>query len=242
MTWRPAKRPGPGSYRVLAWVARLGTAGIEPAALALGLGPSAIKSHVARLEREGLLSRVSAGDGCGGVVVLTRAGAREAEATGATAIVAPSLIAASSARHGRAVSWIAASAELQGWQWLGPAGLRCESGWRVEREDGARHLPDLGIVLDGGRTAIEVELHRKSPRRTQAILRGYRGLVDARALTAVTYLCDRPDVMALVKREGTTAGLGDALQLGRLDAVVDRVRTMSAERRRARSQNSLSYS
>ena len=80
VTWRPAKGPGAGSRRVLSWVGKLGVAGVEPAALALGLSRSAMYSHVARLERAGLLTCVVAGDGRGGVVVLTRAGAREVEA------------------------------------------------------------------------------------------------------------------------------------------------------------------
>jgi hypothetical protein len=63
-----AVRPGPGSYRLLAWVARLGMSGIEPAQLALGISQAAMYSHVARLSREGLLWRVRVGDGHGGVV------------------------------------------------------------------------------------------------------------------------------------------------------------------------------
>jgi hypothetical protein len=70
---------------------------------------------------------------------------------------------------------VAASLELRRWGWLGPAELRAESEWRAERDDGARHLPDLGMVDPSGRrTAIEVELQPKSRVRLQSILGGYR--------------------------------------------------------------------
>src|SRR4051812_1202429 len=56
----PAKRtravnPGPGSFRVLAWVGRLGVAGVEPLALALGLSLRTAYSHISRLEKVGLV-------------------------------------------------------------------------------------------------------------------------------------------------------------------------------------------
>jgi len=111
--------------------------------------------------------------------VLTRAGARACVESGVVGVVSPRSSAPSSARHGRAVSWVAASAEVRGWRWLGPADLRTEvERWRVRRDDGARHLPDLGLMFDGHRVAVEVELHAKAPGRVRAILRGYRRLID----------------------------------------------------------------
>lgn len=78
---------------------------------------------------------------------------------------------------------MAASAELRGWRWLGPAELRDDERWRLRRDDGARHLPDLGLIYNGHRIAIEVELQPKAPQRVRAILRGYRELLDRGALT-----------------------------------------------------------
>lgn len=229
MSWRPATRPGPGSYRLLGWLARLGVAGTEPLGLAVALSRSATYSHVARLETMGLLLRVPAYDGGGSVVVVTAAGAREAEETGAPAVVVPSVREASTARHGRAVSWVAASAEVRGWEWLGPTELREQSGWRLKREDGARHAPDLGIVRDGKRIAVEVELHVKSPARLRAILRGYRRLIHTGDLDAVTYVVDSDRVAALLRRQALEARLEDVLSVGSLEAIV----SGTQERRRA---------
>lgn len=215
---------GPGSYRLLDWLGRLGVAGMEPLALALNLSERAVYSHVRRLGRDGLVERVSGGDGDGGIAVLTRAGARVSEARGTRHVVSPRSAAPSSARHGRAVSWVAASAEVRGWRWLGPAELRAEAGWRVQREDGARHMPDLGFVVKGQRIAVEVELHVKAPRRVRAILRGYRALIDAGSLTAVTYVTDRPDVAALIEREARATLLGAALEVGPMDTVIEQAR------------------
>ncbi len=94
---------------------------------------------------------------------ITRAGARVAREHGAVWVVAPNSSSASTGRHARAISWVAASSELRGRRWLGPAELRADSGWRVARDDGARHAPDLGLVYDGKRIALEVELHAKAP-------------------------------------------------------------------------------
>lgn len=236
MSRRTPSKPGPGSYRVLGWVARLGVAGTDAASAALGLGRSTTYSHVARLESAGLLLRVPAYDAAGGVVVVTAAGAREAEETGAAAAVVPTVREASTARHGRAVSWVAASVDVRGWEWVGPAELREQPGWRLKREDGARHAPDLGILRDGKRIAVEVELHVKAPARLRDILRGYRRLIGSGELDAVSYVVDSRRVAALLERQVNEARLAEAVSIGSLDAIVRGTR----ERRRATSGNSLS--
>lgn len=206
-------------------------AGLEPLSLALGVSQRVTYDHVGRLRRVGLVDRVVVGDGDGGAVALTRAGARVAFEHGAEGVVRPQSTASSSARHGRAVSWVAASADLRGWRWLGPAELRAEAGWRVSREDGARHAPDLGLVIGDQRVAIEVELHRKAPKRLQAILRGYRGLVDHAGLDGISYVVDQAAVAALVRREADAALLGRTVQIGPLDELVDGTREVAARRR-----------
>jgi hypothetical protein len=227
-----AVRPGPGSYRLLAWVARLGMSGIEPAQLALGISQAAVYSHVARLSREGLLWRVRVGDGHGGVVAVTRAGSRVARMHGVRGAVSARSAAPSSGRHGRAVSWVAASLMLRGLEWLGPAELRAGSGWRSQRDDGTRHSPDLGLVLpDGRRIAIEVELHAKSKDRLARILGGYRGLISSGQLTDVSYVVDREDVADLVRRAADAALLGAALQIGPLKDLVSTARARAARGR-----------
>lgn len=226
-----ARRPGPGSYRLLGWLGRLGVAGVEPLAVALGLSASTTYSHVARLADEKLVVRVAVGDGGGGVVAITRAGARVGREETGAAVVTPASSSPSTGRHARAVSWVAASAELRGWRWLGPAELRVDSGWRVQRDDGARHAPDLGLIYGTTRRAVEVELHAKAPARLQAILRGYRGLIDHSTLTAVSYVVDRRDVAALIERQGELALLGRDLQVGPLEAIVANTRRDRAARR-----------
>ncbi len=238
-----AVRPGPGSLRLLGSLGRLGVAGVEPLALALGLHERTVYSHLERLERAGLVTRVPVTDGGGGVAVLTRAGARACRESGRGGVVSPRSTAPSSARHGRAVSWVAASAEVQGWRWLGPAELRGDDRWRLRRDDGARHLPDLGLIYDGNRIAVEVELQPKAPARLRAILRAYRHLIDSGALTAVAYVTDRPDVTSLVEREGRAAMLGAALQVGPLEAVVaDHARREAAAMRSHLPQIAAGYS
>jgi DNA-binding transcriptional ArsR family regulator len=228
-------RPGPGSLRLLEWLARLGVAGLEPVALATGVSQRVVYDHVARLAAGGLVERKVTGDGEGAAFVLTRTGARVAVEQGVQGVVRPQSTAPGSARHGRAVSWVAASADLRGWRWLGPAELRAEPGWRVTREDGARHAPDLGLVIGGQRVAIEVELHRKAPQRLQAILRGYRGLIDHAGLSGVSYVVDRPDVATLVRREADAALLGSGLQIGQLEQLITGTREAGARRRAARA-------
>jgi len=199
----------------------VGAAGVEPLALALGLSVTGTYSHIARLARAGLVVRVPVGDGGGGLVAITRAGARVAREHGSGGgVVVPSSSSPATGRHARAVSWVAASAQLRGRRWLRPADLRAETGWQVQRDDGARHVPDVGLVYDANRVAVEVELHAKAPRRVQAILAGYRRLTDHGALTGVFYAVDRRDVAALVRREPDRALLGRSLQVGPLETII----------------------
>ena len=233
MAARKPVHPGPGSFRLLACVGRLGVAGVEPARLMLGVSQAVAYSHIERLSRSGLLWRVGVGDGQGGVVAITRAGVRVARLHGATGVVSVRSAAPSLGRHGRAVSWVAASLELRGWKWLGPAELRTEPGWRAQRDDGSRHSPDLGLVhADGRRTAIEVELQPKSRARLASILGGYRELIHAGLLSDVSYVTDRTDVTELVRREAHS-GAGERARADRA-AWADRRQHSSARRGSAR--------
>ena len=202
-----AINPGPGSFRVLAWLGRLGVAGVEPLAVALGLSIRTTYSHVSRLETVGLVWRVPIRDGGGGAVAISPRGARRLRDDGLPA-VAPKSQVPSTGEHSRAVSWVAANFDRRdGFTWLGPAELRDDRRvWRVQRDDGAGHMPDLGVIdSDGRRIAIEVELHSKSHDRLRAILRGYRLSAGPRR--------PRPgrlrDEQAERRRARTPAGLGD---------------------------------
>jgi hypothetical protein len=228
---RRPQRPGPGSLRLLAWVARLGVAGIEPVRLALGLSQATAYSHIERLRREGLMWRVIVGDGGGGVIAVTHAGANEARRVGGDGLVsAARSIAPRTGRHGRAVSWVAASLTLRDLQWLGPAQLRRASGWRSQRDDGHRHSPDLGLVHpDGHRSAIEVELTPKNTTRLKAILGGYGELIRRGPLSDVSYVTDRRDVAELVRRQAAVAGVAEHVHVGPLDQLIATTRQRARE-------------
>ena len=218
---RTPKRPGPGSFRVLEWVARLGVAGIASAQAALGIQRTAMYSHVARLVETGFLWRAPVIDGRGSVVVVTRAGAREARERCDRPVVSPRSSAPHSARHGREVSWVAAFLELGGIDWVGPAELRRVSGWRSQSDDGARHSPDLGIVhADQRRTAVEIELHAKSNDRLDNILAGYRELIRGEQLADVTYVTDRRSVSELVRRRAAAALVADYIHIRSLEQII----------------------
>lgn len=210
---------------MLAWVARLGVAGVEPLGLALRLSPSTLRSHLARLEQHELVVRTRSGIGTGTVVAITNGGGREALERGVDGVVERRGVSAMAVRHGRAVSWVAAWADVRGWRWLGPAELRAdEQPWAARGPDGRRHQPDLGLILpDGRRIAVEVELHAKSRARLQAILRGYRRRVDEGAIDGVSYVSDRQSVLRLVRREAAEV-LAGRLEAGPLDAVLAHVR------------------
>ena len=216
--------PGPRSYALLEWVGRLGVAGVEPIWLALDMSRSVAYSHIARLCRHGLLLRVATHDACGGAVAITPAGVRVSQEMSATAVMAPRPQAASLARHARTVSWVAASMQRRGFDWAGPPQLREQGNWRVTRDDHAQHSPDLGVIVDGRRLAVEVELQPKAKTRLLGILNGYRRATEAGQLDGVTYVCGRPDIARLVQSQSTRAELGDALELGTVDQVIRRAR------------------
>jgi hypothetical protein len=203
---------------------------MEPMQLSLGLSRAVTYKHVARLSDAGLVVHVATGDGRGGAVAITRAGARVARERDAEDMVSPRSTAPSSAVHGRAVSWTAAAAEVRGFEWLGPAELRSH-GLQVPRDDGARHAPDLVYVDGDRRTAVEVELHCKDRTRVRAILRGYRELVRAAQIDAVSYVTGRDEIAAIIRREAERAMLGTALAIGPLQSVIARTREIAAERR-----------
>src|SRR4051812_16192265 len=137
-TQMPARRrprqPGSGSYRLLDWVARVGAAGIEPAGIALRVSPSVAYSHAQRLTAASYLRHVSVNDGAGGVVAVTPRGAALARERGVAAVT-PRGQAPTTGVHARAVSWVAARAETEGWPWLGPAPIHHDSRWSLTRDD-----------------------------------------------------------------------------------------------------------
>ena len=176
------------------------------------------------------------GDGGGGVVAVTRAGAREAHERGTLAAVVPRSAAPRSVRHGRAVSWAAALLGLRDRAWVAERELHTAAAeWHVAVYWPSRrgtHRPDVGALVDGRRIAIEVELSAKAPRRLRAIVAGYEAAIADGQLAGVVYVCDRADVLAGVRRAAAHAGLSSQRLRTRTLADVQReVRELARARR-----------
>lgn len=207
-------------------LARLGVAGIEPLAYALHISVRTTYDHIRRLEQAGLVARIRHRDGGGGMVAITRKGGSWVRDDDLPAVFPKSQVPTTGV-HSRAVSWVVADFALRGsGYWLGPAELRRDEGWRVQRDDGAGHFPDLGIVTDvGTRIAIEVELHSKSNTRLRAILRDYDRLVTRGSLHRVTYVYTRPAVARAVHRQSRAVYfVRDGIRFAKLEAVIESAR------------------
>lgn len=199
--------PGPRSVEALRWVERLDAVGLDALACAFEFGRRAAYSHVSRLSDAGLVERVY--DREGSLVAITAAGRR---------LVRPDLVdcrsvqrggVRSRAAHARAISWVAARAALRGQTWISEREMTQESGWRFRTLTGERrtHRADLGVVADGVRLAVEVELMAKAPARLRGILSGYEGQLHAGALDGVVYVCDDPLVARALQRAVSQVGL-----------------------------------
>lgn len=227
-----APPPGPGSYRVLERLARLGTAGIEPLAYGLRISTRTTYDHVSRLERAGLAARIPYRDGGGGTATVTRKGANWVRDEGAPAVFPRSDLPATYV-HARAVSWLVADFEVTAGDsdyWLGPAELRQDKFWRIRRDDDRGHYPDLGLFRGGGSIAIEVELHSKSNARLRTILDGYESKISAGSLEFVGYVWTRPAVARAVHRQAQAAHLRrPAIRFGPLDGIIERTRLKAVE-------------
>lgn len=231
--------PGPGSYRVLEQLARLGTAGIEPLAYSVRLSSRTTYDHVRRLERAGLVARIPYRDGGGGTVAITRKGASWVRDDDAPAVFPRSDLPATYV-HARAVSWLVADFELtagDGDYWLGPAELRQDEFWRIRRDDDRGHYPDLGLFRAGQPVAIEVELHSKSNARLRAILNGYEWKISAGNLEFVGYVWTRLAVARAVHRQAQAVRLRrPAIRFTPLEGIIERTRRKAAELKAAENE------
>lgn len=225
---RPPRRSGPGSVRVLTWVGRLGLVGLEPLRLGLPMSASTLRSHLVRLDREGLVIRARPSIGGPATVTATARGQLLAQAHGADGVVErrgePPV--EFGVAHGCGVSWVAASAETRGWRWLGPAQLRLDDQpWDSRTAEGRRHLPDLGLLLgDGRRIAVEVELARKTKARTRAILGGYRRRIGEGAIDAVSYITASGQLARFMREQAAQASMQERVEVGELATLIDHVR------------------
>lgn len=215
---------------LLRWVERLEVTGLEPLALAHRLGLRAVHSHVQRLAAAGLVERIY--DRNGSVVAITRAGrsAVRPELHDPRAAAA-SLAGGALTSHARATSWTAARATLRGMRWVSDREMRSRPAWQVPviwRQPG-RHRPDLGVVVNGARVAVEVELTAKAARRLHAILAGYQQQFVTGRIAGVLYVVDHAAVSGAVERTASAVGMDRRrLRLLELETLLSETRALGS--------------
>lgn len=223
--------PGPRSLEALRWIERLDAVGLDALGCAIGFGRRAGYSHVRRLEAEGLVRRVY--DREGSLVAITPSGRRRARPDLSDRRCIQLGAVRSRAAHARATSWLAARATLRGQTWLSEREIGPGSGWLLTRVGGGSptHRADLGVVVEGVRVAVEVELTAKAPTRLRAILSAYEDRIAAGALAGVAYVCDDERVDHAVRRAAAYVGLrDDVFRLMTLSQVVVETRVLGRER------------
>lgn len=230
---------GPRSFEALKWLERLEVAGLEPLALAHGLGQRAAYSHVERLVAQGLVERTYDRDGS--LVAITLAGRRAARPDVHDGRPARVGLAGMTGRgHYRAVSWVAARTTLRELEWVSEREMRTRPEWQIPVIWSRRgnHRPDLGALVNGKRVAAEVELTAKSPRRLRAILAGYESQVFAGRLAGVVYVSDHPAVLRGIERAAAATGPTRAhLRIMSLTDVQAQVRELGQAARQTRLSN-----
>jgi hypothetical protein len=205
-----ALRPGPGSMKGLAWLARVGPSPLDPWRYAMGWSEVAARSHARRLELEGWLERCPMTRGHGSLFLATRKG---------VAVLGLPLIASSTPAptwwaHDSGCAWTAAWLAVRGRTFLGPRELLVDpegSGplsW-FDRHSFKRsgHRPDLVGLLPNARIAIEVELAPKSKPRLDAILNLHLGWIIRRKTNGVIYICGDHEACNRIEKAGERVGL-----------------------------------
>lgn len=186
------------------------------------------RSHARRLERDGWLERHAMTRGSGSLFVATQAGVRFAGlALRPAGPPSPVWWA-----HDCACAWTAAWLTVRGREWLGPRELLGDDSWagnvRWRTRQGTRslgHRPDLGVLLDGRRYAVEVELTQKANERLKAVLAMYTAQVGQKKLTGVIYVCAGAQEQDRVSEVAASVGLPDvALRLELLEEIMSQAR------------------
>jgi len=189
----------------------------------MGWAEVTARSHARRLEREGWLERHAMTRGSGSMFVASRAGVRFA-GVAVRAAGAPSPVWWA---HDSACAWTAAWLTVRGREWLGPRQVLADGSWggtvRWRTRHGARnsgHRPDLGVLLDGRRYAVEVELTQKASERLKAVLAMYGAQVGQNSLRGVIYVCGDAEDQRRVRDAAVSVGLPDrALRVEPLEEI-----------------------
>ena len=234
--------PGPKSMQALAWIARVGATPFDALQLMIGCSRRKALDHVRRLEAAGLVTRAAMRRGDGTLVLLTRAGAREAgcPTRRATRALAPHAWA-----HASGCAWASAWLELRGRAWVSEREVLEDDLWRYDlryRDHRGTvrvtHRPDLVVQMGSGPIAIEVELQRKAPVRLRGICAMYSELTEPDGpLAGVIYITDRADVSDLVARCAHDSGLASpALSMRSFATVLEQTRAAAAAIATTRSE------
>jgi len=206
------RRPSSAAFRdreLLTFIGRHGAVSIEHVMAALGVGSTMAYRRVAACAERGLISRVAPLRDEPSLLVATREGLRYAGLGLPVAVVSPGSVghwlrsasAALSLGERHSHERIVSERELRfAEQWAGRPIASAKIG-ELPSGHPRLHRPDLVLLPEGiGRvediprspspeqlpTAIEVELHPKTPRRLEQILRAWR---RASWVAEVRYLC-----------------------------------------------------
>jgi len=213
---RVLQASGPAALRLLEWLARVGPAPAEAAAVALGWTERRALQCVVALIEDGWVRRQPMTRGQGSLLLVTAAGSDRVRAVARPRARPPS---PTWWAHHVACAWTAAWLTVRRRAMQGSAEIAVDESWRGELSwrDGrgahqVGHHPDLAWLPDGGgRVAVEVELSRKATPRLEAVL----------------------DLHAAWRAGGQTAGViyvcGDQL-------VYERIAKLAAERRLTRER------
>ena len=223
---RGGLRAGPASLEGLVWLARVGPASVEAWGCAMGWGRSAAFSHAERLEREGWVVRYPMLRGQGSLLVASGLGVRMAQvAVSPARAPAPTWWA-----HLRACGWVAAWLTVRGRVMQGCREVEADRSWRGDLRwhdsKGAHrsgHRPDLGVVLEGVRFGVEVELARKSVERLAAIVGLHARWRAAGQTGGVIYVCadqaGAERVRDIAAGRGMSTGRGGGLRVELLEMI-----------------------
>ena len=215
-----ASGPGWRSMQGLAWLARVGASPADTWAAAMNWGPSTLRSHTLRLERDGLLARMARAQGQGGPLLYATALGVQAAGVDAGGYRKPP--APVSFGHLVACAEMAAYLTQRGREMIAPRELMVDSRWVgqlewTEHGETRRrgHRPDFVATVAGGRSlAIEVELTAKSPDRLRSVLALYVEWLESERVDSVLYVVGGDRERRQLVREAPNLGLEPGRRFG----------------------------
>lgn len=199
---------------IVAWVGRLGAAGATDVMVRFGLGRTAGYRRLVACVRRGLLEQVRLLHGEPGLYVATRAGLRWS----GLEELGPCRVSVAAFEHWAACARLAAALGAGGREVWSERDLRAAeraagkliASVRVGQSE-RLHRPDLVLApgTEGERVAVEVELSVKTPRRLEAICRGW---ARARHVSAVRYYA-APSPARAVARAARVVRAQDVIEI-----------------------------